>query len=270
MSIAAMTWALTAAPVESAQEHVILIALADRASDDGTAAWPSQDWIALRARCSTRTVRRHLRSLEDRGVIRRGDQSLVKHLRADHRPIVWDLNVAGAEPVVDERSRVSARPSRAARPDTADRSGRTRLSDKPSFDSSSEPSTTPSQRAPRRVGVVVNRSAAGRLDGLAVACRDAELPARWDALKREQVDTIAALLDTHGADVLVRAAQKAHQPHNPTRYAQGWIGTWSALPLPRPAAAPRPSCDDCVEGWIEDPVDGRPIRRCACRQVVAA
>jgi len=134
----------------------------------------------------------------------------------------------------------------------------------------SKAAATPTQRAPRRTGVVVSSHAEGKLDALAAACREKGLPARWDALKREQGDEIAGLLETHGVAALVDAAVSAHQPHNPTRYAQGWIGAWSALPLPRRAAAPRPACGDCVEGWIEDPVDGRPIRRCSCRQAVAA
>lgn len=290
MSIAAITWALTAAPVESAQEHVILIALADRARDDGTAAWPSQAWLAGRARCSTRTVRRHLRALEDRGIIRRGDQDLVAHLRSDSRPIVWDLNldqivdtVAGPDvlPIaipdhVPERSRVSARSTEAARPDTVVRSGRTLPSDKPSLDSSGEPSTTPPatvtsmQRAPRRSGVVVSAHAEGRFDTLAAACRERGLSARWDALKPDQVDAIASLLEQHGVDALADAAHAAHRPSNPTRYAQGLIGAWSAMPTRRRAAAPRPACGECVNGWVEDPVTRELDRRCSCRTTTAA
>lgn len=158
-----MNWALTFAPVENAQEHVILIALADRAHDDGTCAWPSQDWLARRARCSTRTVRRHLKSMEDRGLIRRGDQRHVEHIRSDSRPIVWDLdltqftpppapddlpmktpaqrpdNLSPREP--EKRpDNLSARSTGAERPDTGDRSGRTLLSDKPSLEPPHEPS----------------------------------------------------------------------------------------------------------------------------------
>ncbi len=86
-----MTWALEHAPVTDPTQVIILIALADRAADDGTGAWPSANWIADRARCSTRTVRRHLVSMENAGAIRRGDQRSVAHLRIDRRPVVWDL-----------------------------------------------------------------------------------------------------------------------------------------------------------------------------------
>lgn len=93
-----MSWALRDAPVESSQEHVVLLALADRAHDDGRDAYPAQKWIAERARCSTRTVRRCLNSLEARGLIVRGDQDHVSHIRSDVRPVVWDLNLAMKRP----------------------------------------------------------------------------------------------------------------------------------------------------------------------------
>ncbi|RAV34890.1 helix-turn-helix domain-containing protein [Corynebacterium heidelbergense] len=91
MSLRAMLWALDEAPVDSQGQLVTLIALADHASDNGTGAWPSQASIAERARCSPRTVRRYLNELEQSGLIRRGDQQHVAHLRKDVRPVVWDL-----------------------------------------------------------------------------------------------------------------------------------------------------------------------------------
>lgn len=86
-----VTWALEKAPVQDPTQVLLLIALADRASDDGTGSWPSAAWLAERARCSVRTVRRHMIELEQAGIIRRGDQRSVQHLRGDRRPVVWDL-----------------------------------------------------------------------------------------------------------------------------------------------------------------------------------
>lgn len=91
MSLAAILWAIRDAPVINAQEHVILIAMADPAHEDGTACFLAAATIALRARCSTRTAHRHLQALEERGLITRGDQQLVAHYRADRRPVVWNL-----------------------------------------------------------------------------------------------------------------------------------------------------------------------------------
>lgn len=94
MSIAASTWALHHAPTKSAQELVILWALSDHAHADGTSSFPKQATLATLGRCDERTIRRHLKALEERGLIRRGDQRLVSHLPHDRRPVVWDLNLS--------------------------------------------------------------------------------------------------------------------------------------------------------------------------------
>lgn len=91
MSLKAMNWVMEAAPTQDATALLVLYALADRANDDGTAAFPSQDWIAQRARCSVRTVRRKLKDLEAGGLIQKGDPRFVEHIRQDRRPTVWNL-----------------------------------------------------------------------------------------------------------------------------------------------------------------------------------
>nr|WP_252728372.1 helix-turn-helix domain-containing protein [Curtobacterium sp. WW7] len=86
-----ITWVLYEAPVTTQSHLLVLLALADRAHDDGSAAYPAREWIADRARCSVRSVASHLRALEDAGLIRKGDQDLVSHFRADRRPVVYDV-----------------------------------------------------------------------------------------------------------------------------------------------------------------------------------
>ena len=110
-----MSWVMNEAPVEDARQLLILYALADRAHDDGTCAWPSQEWIAERARCTSRTVRNHLQKLEDDGLISRGDQQHVAHIRKDRRPIVWDLNLDKVRPEI-----MTGRKSSVERPETCD------------------------------------------------------------------------------------------------------------------------------------------------------
>jgi hypothetical protein len=110
MSLRAMTWALEQAPVTDPTQALVLVALADSAQEDGRNAWPSQATLARRARVSDRSVRRILAQLEADGVIRRGDQRVVEHLKADRRPVVWDLNLTADTP---------------DRPDTGDRSSTT-------------------------------------------------------------------------------------------------------------------------------------------------
>lgn len=94
MSLHAMLWALKQAPVENAQEQMILMAMADFAREDGTRCYLAQATIAERSTCSVRTLQRHLQELERRGLIFRGDQQMVAHFPANHRPIVWTLNVS--------------------------------------------------------------------------------------------------------------------------------------------------------------------------------
>lgn len=103
MSLRAMLWVMESAPVENHGELAVLYALAERAHDDGSCAWPSQEWIAWRARCTDRTVRNHLKALEQRGVIRRGNPKFVEHIRRDLRPIVWNLDLTLQRPENNDR-----------------------------------------------------------------------------------------------------------------------------------------------------------------------
>lgn len=88
-----MVWALKKAPVSEPVEALILVGLADHAGDDGADAYPSQALLARYGRCSPSTVKRRLSSLEDAGLIQRGDQQKVAHLPPNRRPIVWHLNL---------------------------------------------------------------------------------------------------------------------------------------------------------------------------------
>lgn len=56
-------------PNLTATEKLILVALADYASDDTRQCWPSIKTIARRACCDRRTAQRRLRTLEARGLI---------------------------------------------------------------------------------------------------------------------------------------------------------------------------------------------------------
>jgi hypothetical protein len=92
-----MLWALKEAPATSTTQRVILVTMADPAADDGTRSFLAQGTIAGIVGCTDRTVREHLGEMERAGLIRRGDQELVSHYRADRRPVVWDLAVPRPE-----------------------------------------------------------------------------------------------------------------------------------------------------------------------------
>jgi hypothetical protein len=85
-----MAWAARV-QVGDAAAKLVLIALANHAKADGSASWPGQKVLAEYAEVTTRTVRTKLDYLQERGLIRPGDQQMVEHIRANYRPQVWDL-----------------------------------------------------------------------------------------------------------------------------------------------------------------------------------
>ncbi|MFG2058642.1 helix-turn-helix domain-containing protein [Micromonospora sp. NPDC048930] len=87
----AVRWALDAPADLPTGPAFTLVALACYADETGRNAYPSTDTLARRARRSKRQVQRDLDELEKRGLIHRGDQGVAEHVRADRRPVVWDL-----------------------------------------------------------------------------------------------------------------------------------------------------------------------------------
>ena len=98
MSNIALSWAFKC-HVGNASAKAVLVYLADRASDDGTAAFPKIGTIVAVTELSERTVRSSLKTLQERGFIRRGDQRYARLGRGgrDRLPqycqVVWDLAV---------------------------------------------------------------------------------------------------------------------------------------------------------------------------------
>nr|DAX51832.1 MAG TPA: helix-turn-helix domain protein [Caudoviricetes sp.] len=99
MSIEAVSWALSTKRVATPMQRLVLIAVANHADKRGQSAWPSQETLAEYCCCSSRTIRRQLSELEESGIIRRGDQRLVSHFRGGYRPVVYDVDLGGDEPV---------------------------------------------------------------------------------------------------------------------------------------------------------------------------
>ncbi len=98
MSNIALSWAFRC-HVGNASAKAVLVYLADRADDDGTAAYPKIATIVAVTELSERTVRSSLKLLQERGFIRRGDQRYARLGRGgrDRLPqycqVVWDLAV---------------------------------------------------------------------------------------------------------------------------------------------------------------------------------
>lgn len=70
----------------------VLLMLANHAHSDGRNVWRKKSELANELGCSLRTVERAFRDLRVRGLIKHGDQRLTEHLRADRKPVVFDLN----------------------------------------------------------------------------------------------------------------------------------------------------------------------------------
>ncbi|MFJ3787012.1 helix-turn-helix domain-containing protein [Streptomyces sp. NPDC090093] len=111
-----MVWVLSGdAPVADVNEYAVLGAMADKADPDGCGSWLSKETIAARVHVSEETVKRCWRNMRRRGLIARGDQSLVKHYRADRRPVVYDLLIpfswfSNVDRVNAERERMGRAP----------------------------------------------------------------------------------------------------------------------------------------------------------------
>ena len=93
MSLQAVLWALYDVPKEKVKGAAlrVLLTLADHADPDGKGAYPSQATLAKLTGYGRRTIQTTLSTLENEGLITKGDQRLTAHLQ--YRPIVWDLAI---------------------------------------------------------------------------------------------------------------------------------------------------------------------------------
>jgi DNA-binding transcriptional ArsR family regulator len=131
VSVPAVTWALYHAACDDPTQRLVLIALAEHANPLGRDAAASVKNLAFWTGVSERTVQRHLRLLEERGNLLRGNQGIVAYIRADRRPVVYDL------PIAERGDRLSPRSD--GRGDTHDADGVTSTSPEPT----TEPRDTP-------------------------------------------------------------------------------------------------------------------------------
>ena len=155
MSHQASSWVEDHAPVTNPTEMLILYTMANHANPQGKGVWVSQANLAEKALCTVRTVQRHLAEMERRGLVIRGDQRQVEHIRKDRRPVVWDLNMAmrrepaGRQNVApsrdDDTSPVTERHDTGDAHDTTPvtERGDTAVSYKPSENHQYEPSENP-------------------------------------------------------------------------------------------------------------------------------
>lgn len=166
MSIEALSWVLNDAPVSDQGQLCVLIGLANHADRYGRDAYPAHATLAEYARCSVRTVARHLAAMEVAGVIGKGDQRRTAHLPGNRRPTVWDITIMATRGVTRDMSPCHPTASRGVtrdmshpvRGDSAGSLGVTTVADKPSLEPLIEtrvdnsPSAGARVRDPRRCG----------------------------------------------------------------------------------------------------------------------
>ncbi len=209
MSIHPMSWVLRESEAKLG-DRLVLLVLADHASDDGTGAWPSVATIAAEARLSTRQAQRCLRNLVAQGEIEEDGKSKAGTVN-------WTL-------VGYQRGRQNVTPeatSTAPRGVTSSTSGGDRMSPEPSLEQPSleQPSgTTPA--------TLVAEPVYDPLKGRRVNGRD--LP--WDALAA----ATQAYGDANGArmrralasirkDVIAVAEEKGVMPVEEFIEKNGWL-----------------------------------------------
>lgn len=104
MSLRAMLWAMTEAPVESTGEWAVLVVMADCAKEDGRQTYLSVPTIARRARLGESTVRKYRAAMVERGLIRLSDDipPSVLAIPPERRPACYDLDLSVRDPSLTE------------------------------------------------------------------------------------------------------------------------------------------------------------------------
>jgi hypothetical protein len=98
LSKPAVLWAMDDAPDVPAHLFGALMAVARYAGEDGRGAHPSAMTVAAIIRKTERAAKKDLAELRRRGLLLSGDQRIVKDIRADKRPFVYDLPMPRGEP----------------------------------------------------------------------------------------------------------------------------------------------------------------------------
>lgn len=136
MSFEAVLWATNDAPIANVNEFAVLTMLAEKADPDGCNAFPSRPTIAARTTVDPKTVLRALQAMEARGLIAQGDQRAADYIRADRRPVVYDLLIPyswfpNIDRINKERQERGRRPlTRSIRPNIAPAPEKKQRSDK--------------------------------------------------------------------------------------------------------------------------------------------
>ena len=91
LSKAAVLWVMDEAPDVPPHLLSTLIAVARFADENGRGAYISASTVAQLTRKTESQAKRDLGALEKKKLLKRGNQRLVAHIRADRRPVVYNI-----------------------------------------------------------------------------------------------------------------------------------------------------------------------------------
>jgi DNA-binding transcriptional ArsR family regulator len=132
-------------------EKMVLLVIADHANANGTNSWPGVETIARKSSMTPRSVQRHIRNLEERGlIVTKRQQGGNENTRSDRRPNRYDIILTALNGVTIVRSEQDGVTNETERGDIQDSTGRqmeqngvTPVSPYPSLEPSLEPSKNP-------------------------------------------------------------------------------------------------------------------------------
>ncbi len=243
MSVQAITWVLEDAPDLPAHLVGTLLGLANHADRHGRGAYVSQNLLGWYARKARRNIRKDIDDLLKLGLIREGDQRLAEHIRADRRPVVYDLAIERKRDraSLDEGMPASPRkastrgrthpPADAPRGDAQCRHGGMQASPKPSTEPTSSSSALPKPVAAIADALSIEEEEAQKVFDRIVAERRPAAPSRY----------IAALIDSGDIRGFHTRARDSPPPYTGPRctYADAGDGTGLCATCSLPAAHAR-------------------------------
>ena len=226
-----MTWAF-AQDVEP-NAKLVLLALANRSNHETGLCYPGQDLLAAECSMSSRTVRRHLRTLEDRGLLERRARMLPEgrgRTSDEYRLAVYQAdNVAGRSRPTGQTVPTN-RTNQDDQPDTAVQ-GTVR-----------EPEGNPKSKAKRLTSITADwQPDPANLEGLEAKHRTLNLAAELDAFRDYWISKGERRADWNaGFRTWCRNAERWQAKD---RKAPGDV------PHSRPATVGPDQCPECTQRW---------------------
>ncbi len=220
MSVRVMTWVWDHSRA-GGSDRLVLLAIADCASDDGSEAWPATATLARKTRVDERTVQRCVQRLVELGELE----------------VMWRSGPRGTN-----RYRVRMTPRQSVTPGNLPPGT---VSPHPRQIAASTPGTLspePSLNRPEPASKPARPTA--KIDPKIVGLQQALAAANMPVIPPKDEITcrrIVELVDRIGTTALLTSAWAQWQPANPARYMTAFVAEWTEL-APKTAAAATRKC----------------------------